>query len=399
MCRSKCGSLLSLGKIRALEDREKIFGSCRFCGCRFVVEVRPRTELRRPSKFSEEKNDACHGDDQDEQGSRAGQIAAEGSVRRDGKVQRTDREGGDSARHGRFETDCSGRKNQIFAGRKENSDRWAVHGNEGVARRLLGSSGEDDGRSDRMGEARSIAARPGRRMRNRNSPVFRDRRPSGDGPRRRGEEGREENRRCIQGNGERGSRAAELRRAQGTRDAIHDDREVESGAGQENHRRQDEEREADRRNEEVQRAALEGWSFARPVWFAGDCEGHTDQIFAGWKEDGGRWAVYGVEGASRRLLDHRCEVARRSGRVGEACSSAAWPGPGIGNRSARVCRAGRLLAGGSCREVRGSCEDSAGKTFTDEERGAERKLRQDRAKPCVTNEWKRGYGNEISEHL
>ena len=69
---------------------------------------------------------------------RAGQIAAEGSVRRDGKVQRTDREGGDSARHGRFETDFAGRKNQIFAGRKENSDRWAVHGNEGVARSAIG---------------------------------------------------------------------------------------------------------------------------------------------------------------------------------------------------------------------------------------------------------------------
>ncbi len=39
----------------------------------------------------------------------------------------------------------------------------------------------------------------------------------------------------------------------------------------------------------------------------------------------------------------------------------------------------------SCREVRGSRKDSVGKTFTDEERGAERKLRQDRAKLYVTN--------------
>src|ERR1700759_1091367 len=126
-------------------------------------------------------------------------------------------------------------------------------------------------------------------MRNRNSPVFRDRRPSGDGPRRRGEECREENRRCIQGNGERGSRAAELRRGQGTRDAIHDDREVESGAGQENHCRQKGERTVDRGDEEVQRTARECGGFARPFRFARDFEGNEDQIFAGWKEDGGRW--------------------------------------------------------------------------------------------------------------
>ena len=52
------------------------------------------------------------------------------------------------------------------------------------------------------------------------------------------------------------------------------------------------------------------------------------------KENGDRWTIHRIEGAGRRLLDYRSEVAPRSDRVGEASSGDA--GPGDRNRSARV---------------------------------------------------------------
>src|SRR5271170_2200474 len=44
------------------------------------------------------------------------------------------------------------------------------------------------------------------------------------------------------------------------------------------------------------------------------------------RENGGRWTIHRIEGAGRRLLDYRREVAPRSDRVGEASSGDAEPG-------------------------------------------------------------------------